>query len=98
MADLLIKGEPDWHQKVNSMYTENQLKIGDLSTLTTTDKTSLVNAVNSISNNVNIDNNSTIIAMQNSITDLQNELGYVPVDGGTFFETYIDWSNDGGSF
>lgn len=32
MADLIIKGEPDWHVKVNTMYTENHDKLGVLST------------------------------------------------------------------
>ncbi|WP_297429065.1 phage tail protein [Clostridium sp.] len=32
------------------------------------------------------------------LSDIKNQLGYIPVDGGTFFENYIDWSNDGGTF
>lgn len=33
-----------------------------------------------------------------SLSDLTSKLGIVPIDGGTFFENYIDWQNDGGTF
>ena len=32
------------------------------------------------------------------IIDLENLLGKVPLDGGTFFEQYDDWEVDSGTF
>ena len=50
----------------------------------------------SISNaNKFIDEHGNIIDM---IIDLENLLGKVPLDGGTFFEQYDDWEVDSGTF
>ncbi len=34
----------------------------------------------------------------NRVRWLQENLGFIPIDAGDFFETYIDFSPDGGEF
>lgn len=36
--------------------------------------------------------------IQTELDNLRNTLGVIPIDGGTFFETYIEWENNGGTF
>ena len=58
----LIKGEPDWHLKINSNFAEldNITEIGNLTILKTTDKTNLVNAINE--NTTNITSNTSLLS------------------------------------
>lgn len=83
---------------IDDKIDDNINKIGDLENLTTTDNTNLVNAINSIVGNVNVDNNATILSLKESINEIKNDLGIMPVDGGTFFENYVEWSMNGGTF
>jgi hypothetical protein len=43
-------------------------------------------------------NNMTYHNLGERLDDLIAKLGYVPVDGGSFFETYIEFEKDGGTF
>ena len=36
--------------------------------------------------------------IQVELDNLRNTLGIIPIDGGTFFENYIEWENNGGTF
>ncbi|NRY59842.1 hypothetical protein [Clostridium beijerinckii] len=68
--------------------------------------TSITNANNSKTaldaSKTNADNSKNVLDNENlraesNITSLKN-FGNINVDGGTFFETYIDWSMNGGTF
>lgn len=43
-------------------------------------------------------NNVTYHNLGERLDTLINLLGYIPVDGGSFFETYIEFAKDGGTF
>ena len=43
-------------------------------------------------------NNVTYHNLGERLDTLMNLLGYIPVDGGSFFETYIEFAKDGGIF
>jgi len=36
--------------------------------------------------------------INNTVADWKNTLIFMPVDGGTFFETYVEWTHDAGTF
>jgi len=48
-------------------------------------------------------NNADIVdtklwALDAELSNIKTELGVIPIDGGTFFEVYTEWENDGGTF
>ncbi|MBV4424929.1 hypothetical protein [Clostridium tyrobutyricum] len=43
-------------------------------------------------------NNKTYNNLGERLDTLMNQLGYIPVDGGSFFDDYIEFKKDGGTF
>jgi hypothetical protein len=66
-------------------YKVTASKIGDLSTLQTTDKSSLTGAINSVQNNVNTTVNNSLQSFTTKINELEREnahlLAYADIDG-----------------